>query len=96
MGRDKNIMATKNSRFIYEIDSDTFAVTIYDNNLEHNHIPAIYQPHHPDANGSPWESEEDAKNWAEEFIAFHENPVHPLYPANEEEGTDTTPTQTTT
>ena len=68
-------MATQ-SRFTYTIDPETFAVTIFDNSLEDAHIPAIYQPHHPDANGEPWEDADTATAWAEEFIAFQENPVN--------------------
>ena len=61
-------------RFTHTIDPETFAVTIYDNTLENPTIPAIFQAHHPDANGEPFSSVEDAEAWVSEFYG-HDHPV---------------------
>lgn len=70
-------MATPTStRFTWTVDPETFAVTIFDNTLEHADIPAIFQPHHPDANGDPFTSQADAEAWVAEFLTYdHPAPI---------------------
>lgn len=50
----------------YKINTETFLVEIFSPVQEE---PFIHQPDWP--NGDPFESTEDATEWAEEFIAYY-------------------------
>lgn len=51
----------------YTVDSDTFAINIYNDNED---VPFQYQPDYP--NGDKFDSMEEATAWAEASIAAHD------------------------
>ncbi len=58
----------------YTIDPVTFAIRIFNDGED---IPFQYQPDYP--NGDPFDSYEEAENWAKLSIAAH-NPDQPFAP----------------
>lgn len=59
----------------YEIDSETFAVKIF---YADSDVPSLFQPDYPDM--TPWESVEEATEWAELYIASVEDEAAPYAP----------------
>lgn len=59
----------------YEIEEGTFAVRVYQDGHD---IPSLYQPDYPDT--TPWESAEEAENWAKLYIASIEDEAAPYAP----------------
>jgi hypothetical protein len=55
----------------YEIDQDTFAISIFEDGQD---IPFQYQPHYP--NGDSFDSFEEAESWAVAAVAAHSPEVN--------------------
>lgn len=54
-------------RYTYEIDENN-GIRVWDNeNPNDNGAPFLFQPDRPDT--TPWDSREEAEQWAKEFIA---------------------------
>lgn len=65
----------------YEVEEGTHAVRVYYDGAD---VPGLYQPDWP--NGTPWESAEEASEWAEMFIEsmdVEEAPFAPGGPGEE-------------
>jgi hypothetical protein len=72
----------------YEIEHGTHAIRVY---YDGSDVPGLYQPDWP--NGTPWESAEQAAEWAEMFIESMEDDLAPFAPGGPGEERTPKPTQ---
>jgi hypothetical protein len=61
----------------YEIEDITWAVRVW---YPDSDAPTLFQPDWPD--GTPWASKEEAEKWAQDYIAYVEDPESKEIPSS--------------